>query len=309
MSEEAVVGPLVHVGTSGWNYPEWRGKFYPADLAKTRELEYVSSKFDTLEINSSFYRLMRVSTYRKWGGEVPSNFQYAVKGWRQITHYSRLKDVRDWVAVFLDSGPLALEKKLGPLLWQLPPSLQFDAQVLETFLAELPRTMGEAREMAASAPAHGSKDNSDATSAGDTKPQAPEDQGAPTQTALVEKYPPLPPAPADQPVRHAVEPRSAGFGSAEALALFRKYNVALVQADIAGRYPTFRDVTSDLVYVRLHGSPRLYYSNYSTEVLEDWATKVKQWRSEGRDTYFYFDNTAAGWAPVNAEQIIQMVGG
>ena len=315
MSEEAAVGPLVRVGTSGWNYPEWRGGFYPEGLAKTRELEYVSGIFDTLEINSSFYRLMRVSTYRKWGDGTPEGFQYAVKGWRQVTHYSRLKNPRENVAKFLDSGPLALETKLGPLLWQLPPSLQFDAQLVEDFLAVLPKTMGEARELAASAPPPPPKDEAKAAPAletvtGDAAARADQvgsDPGS-GQGELFAKYPPLPSAPDSQVIRHALEPRSAGFGTPEALALLRKYNVAMVQADIAGRYPTFRDVTSDMVYVRLHGSPRLYYSDYSPEVLEEWAGRVRQWRDEGLRTYFYFDNTAAGAAPKNALSLIDMIG-
>lgn len=285
MVDSFLPGP-VRIGTSGWNYPEWRGKFYPEKLARTKELTYAASQLNTLEINSSFYRLMLPSTYRKWGCETPDGFQFAVKGWRQITHYSRLKNVGKPVADFLGSGVLGLEQKLGPLLWQLPPSLQFDAAVVEDFLALLPRTMGEARNQAASATQTGARPSS-------TTP---------------DRYPSLPPAPDDQPIFHALEPRSQGFGSPAAIELLRKYNVALVVADTAGRYPQFDQVTAELIYVRLHGSPRLYFSNYSESQLDQWAASVRRWRATGHSVYFYFDNTGAGHAPVNARQLAHLVG-
>lgn len=305
MSDD-ISSPTVHIGTSGWNYPEWRGKFYPAGLAKTRELEYVSHQFDTLEINSSFYRLMRASTYEKWANGTPDHFLYSVKGWRGITHFKKLVNATENLAMFFDSGVLALGTKLGPILWQLPPSLGFNAEVLESFLASLPRTVGEARTLGATAPPPPSKASAAAT-ASDSSASVP--TPAPVQSSLLAPEPSPFVAADDQPLRYAVEPRSAGFDSPEALAIFEKHNVALVMADIAGRYPQFREVTADLVYVRLHGSPRVYYSNYSEAALEEWAARIKQWRSEGRDTFFYFDNTAAGWAPVNAHQLIEMVGG
>ncbi len=277
--------PLVNIGVSGWNYGNWRGKFYPEGLAKTRELEYMTTQFNTLEVNSSFYRLMSPNTWRKWGNEAPSAFQYSVKGWRQITHYSRLKDSDQHLATFLDSGPLQLEDKLGPFLWQLPPSLKFDAEVLDTFLGSLPRTFGEARAVAANA--------------------EPPPEGTRQPKTI---YPNLEPAPADRVIRHVLEPRSEGFGSPEALAILREQGVALVHSDIAGRYPTFDENTTDLEYVRLHGSPRLYFSSYADNVLQEWAARIKEWLAEGKRTYFYFDNTGAGAAPLNAQELVRLVG-
>ena len=277
-------GPLVNIGISGWTYGNWRGKFYPEGLPQAQELEYAATQFNTLEINSSFYRLMRPNTWRKWGNETPEAFQFSVKGWRQLTHYSKLANTRPFLAKFLDSGPLLLENKLGPFLWQLPPSLKFDASLLETFLASLPTTFKAARELAASA------------------------EPAPPVTRQPKTiYPALEPADENCPIRHVLEPRAEGFDSEEALAILRKYNVALVHSDIAGRYPTFDQDTTNLQYVRLHGSPRLYFSSYSDQVLKEWATRVKEWRARGWQTYFYFDNTGAGAAPDNARELVRLV--
>ncbi len=274
---------LVHIGTSGWNYREWRGKFYPAGLPAADELEYTANQFNTIEINSSFYRLTNPNTWRKWAGATPPGFQYAVKGWKDITHRARLKNAEQPLATFFNSGPLLLEDRLGPFLWQLPPSLKFDLQVLQDFLALLPQTMGQARALAATAP--------------------------PPPAATREPkvlYPALPATPDTQVLRHALEPRSEGWDSPEALELFDRYNVALVQSDIAGRYPTYPDLTSGMVYVRLHGSPRLYFSNYSEEFLQEWASKVVAWRDSGRQVYIYFDNTGAGHAPNNALRLMEL---
>lgn len=278
---------LLHVGTSGWNYPEWRGKFYPKGLAQAKELGYIAERFDTLEINSSFYRLMRPSTYEKWARAVPDGFTFAVKGWKQITHMRRLKNAGPDVARFFGSGVRALGAKMGPILWQLPPSLKFDGDVLEEFLNGLPKTFGEMQELAASAP--------------------PPPTDGPEQDTLLP--PDVATAPADRRMQYALEPRSATFSDPEAAEILRKYDVAMVIADTAGRYPQFDEVTADLVYVRLHGSPRLYFSNYSQDVLAGWAQEARGWIAQERQVYFYFDNTGAGWAPQNALTLQRLVTG
>ncbi len=280
----------INIGTSGWNYPEWRGKFYPKGLPQTKELAFMAEQFDTLEINSSFYRLMLPSTFEKWAAAVPPTFSYAVKGWKNITHMRRLKNVGNDLAMFFSSGMMALKGQLGPILWQLPPSLKFDADVLDTFLASLPKTYGEARELGATAPPPAKKDAD--------KPGA--------QPALIDLDATDEAALGSMPLHYAVEPRSEGFGSAEAVEIFKKYDTALVMADTGGRYPQFDEVTASLVYVRLHGSPRMYYSKYSDEALQEWADKALAWKHDGLQTYFYFDNTAGGWAPYNAQTLEQM---
>lgn len=282
---------LVHIGTSGWNYPEWRGKFYPPGLVQAQELSFISNVFDTLEINSSFYRLMLPKTFEKWERSVPDGFEFAVKGWKNITHMRRLRNCADDLAVFFSSGVMALAATMGPILWQLPPSLTFDADVLEVFLGTLPRTYGEAQEMGRNAPPPAVKDRD--------KPGA--------QPALIDLSSPTCPGLSEKPLRYALEPRSAGFGTDQALEILKENNVALVMADTAGRYPQFDEVTADFVYIRLHGSPRMYFSNYSEATLSNWAEKIRTWRASGLSTWCYFDNTGAGHAPYNAQSLAKMV--
>src|SRR6266545_1907880 len=119
-----------YVGVSGWSYRHWRGIFYPKDLPRKRELEYVSSEFGSIEINGTFYSLQRATTFRRWYEAVPDDFIFAVKGHRFITHFRRLKDVEVLLANFFASGVLRLGKKLGPILWQLPPHFKFDQERL-----------------------------------------------------------------------------------------------------------------------------------------------------------------------------------
>lgn len=290
MTGEDSVG-AVRIGTSGWNYSTWRGKFYPEGLARTRELTYFGGQFDTVEINSSFYRLHRASTYEKWAAAVPDGFEFAVKGWRMLTHMRRLRNIGDDLASFFNSGVLQLRDKLGPLLWQLPPSLKYDHDVLAEFLAQLPKTYGDAAELARSA----------------SPPPSGDTPEAETQPTLIDMTPPEPPGLADMPLRYALEPRNAGFDSPEALALLKEYDIALVMSDMNGRHPEYRQTTGDLVYVRLHGAPRVYFSNYSDQTLEEWAARIRTWRDEGRTTYCYFDNTGAGWAPYNAHTLQKFV--
>ncbi len=136
------------IGTSGWRYPPWRGAFYPAGLAQRRELEHLSRRVSSIEINGSFYALQRPENYRSWAAEAPDDFVFAVKGGRFITHLKQLREVEAPLANFFASGVLALGPKLGPILWQLPPRMRFDAERLAAFLALLPRTTGAAARLA-----------------------------------------------------------------------------------------------------------------------------------------------------------------
>src|SRR3954468_7935942 len=140
----------LRIGISGWRYPGWRGKFYPADLAQRRELEFASRTFNSVEINGSFYSLQLPSSYQRWYAETPSQFLFSVKGPRFITHMKKLRDAERPLANFFASGVLALREKLGPILWQLPPNLGFDADRLSRFFDLLPRTTEEAARLARS---------------------------------------------------------------------------------------------------------------------------------------------------------------
>jgi len=127
----------VHVGCSGWVYRHWKGLFYPADLPQKRWFEFYSSEFDTVEINASFYRLPLATTFEGWRAKAPPGFRYAVKANRFLTHMKKLLDceapLAEFVALAARLGPT-----LGPILYQLPPSLHKDLGRLDAFLARLP---------------------------------------------------------------------------------------------------------------------------------------------------------------------------
>ena len=127
---------MVWVGTSGYNYPEWKGSFYPADLAAKKMLPYYAARFPTVEINYTFYRMPTEKLVAGWAEQVPSPYQFTLKAPRRITHDSRLKDT-DAVARFCEVAA-TLGDKLGTLLFQLPPFLRKDLALLDAFLPQLP---------------------------------------------------------------------------------------------------------------------------------------------------------------------------
>ena len=211
------------MGISGWSYPGWRGDFYPEGLVQRRELEYAAQRMTSIEINGSFYSLQRPSSYAAWRDQTPDDFVFAVKGGRFITHMKKLADVEVPLANFYASGVLALGAKTGPYLWQLPPSLGYDAARLASFFDLLPRTLAEAARLAEG---HDAK--------------VPDDRALTTTEV-------------DLPLRHALEVRHRSFTDPELLDLLREHDVALVVADTAGRWPLIEEPTSDHMYVRLHG--------------------------------------------------------
>lgn len=125
----------LYVGTSGWNYPDWREEFYPPGLKARDYLGYYARHFRTVEVNYSFYHQPTPRTYRHWAAQVPDDFVFALKASRFITHIRRLRDAGDAWRRFVDNA-LELGERLGPVLLQLPPSLRPDPGVLEAFLEE-----------------------------------------------------------------------------------------------------------------------------------------------------------------------------
>jgi uncharacterized protein YecE (DUF72 family) len=264
---------VARVGISGWRYPTWRGVFYPKELRQRDELRYVADRLTTVEINGSFYALQRPRNYEAWYAETPAQFVFSVKGPRFISHMKKLHDVEIPLANFYASGVLALREKLGPILWQLPPNLGFDQSRLAQFFAMLPRTTFAAARLAKR-----------------------------HEERLADRA--LTRADADRPLRYALEVRHESYQKAEFVELMRDHDVALVIADTAGRWPLFHDVTSDIMYVRLHGDQELYVSGYSSEALTMWAERIRGWTAAGRDVFAYFDNDVKVRAPFDAIQLL-----
>jgi uncharacterized protein YecE (DUF72 family) len=130
--------PQIRVGTSGWHYDHWVGRFYPAELKKSDWLGFYMQHFDTVEINNTFYHLPKETSIKRWHKQAPKGFIYTVKANRYITHIKRLKDTREEVERFFERiKPLGVN--LGPVLYQLPPGLNKDAKLLADFLALLPK--------------------------------------------------------------------------------------------------------------------------------------------------------------------------
>jgi uncharacterized protein YecE (DUF72 family) len=125
------------VGTSGWQYRDWRGAFYPDRLPQREWLRYFASRFPTVEVNNSFYRLPEAATFRRWREETPPGFLVTVKASRYVTHIRRLRDARESVELFW-SRARELGDKLGPVLFQLPPRFQADIGLLRDFVGVLP---------------------------------------------------------------------------------------------------------------------------------------------------------------------------
>jgi uncharacterized protein YecE (DUF72 family) len=268
----------IRIGLSGWRYAGWRGNFYPKGLVQRKELAYAAERFSTIEVNGSFYSLQRPASYASWRDDTPDDFVFALKGGRFITHMKRLRDVDEALANFFASGPLALGDKLGPVLWQLPARTRFDADVLDAFLSRLPRTSGEAADLARH---HDAK--------------LPADRALTTALTQVR-------------LRHAIEPRDLSFGDPAAIDLLRRHDVGLVVSDAGDKWPRFEEVTSDLVYVRLHGAEELYTSGYAPQALDEWAARISSWAGQGLDVLVYFDNDAKVHAPYDALALMDRLG-
>ena len=133
------------VGTSGYNYPEWKGSFYPADLPAKKMLPYYAARFPTVEINYTFYRMPTEKLVAGWAGQTPSPYKLTLKAPRRITHDKRLKDVGEDVKFFCEVAG-TLGEKLGTLLFQLPPFQRKDLTVFDAFLGELPPNVRAAFE-------------------------------------------------------------------------------------------------------------------------------------------------------------------
>jgi uncharacterized protein YecE (DUF72 family) len=285
----------LNIGISGWRYAPWRGIFYPADLPQRCELEFAARMFSSIEINGSFYNLQRPESYARWYDSTPDHFSFSVKAPRYITHILRLRDIETPLANFFASGLFNLREKLGPLLWQFPPSFRFDPKLFGEFLQRLPHDTEAASALARRHDAHV------------------------TGRAIlhIDKK---------RPLRHAVEIRNNSFVDAQFIDLLREHRVALVFADTAGKWPYYEDLTADFVYLRLHGDVELYASGYTDAALDRWAQRIRAWHGgaeprdarlisdrpapsrKARSVYCYFDNDIKVKAPFDAASLQRKLG-
>ncbi len=236
----------VRIGTAGWSIPRESAGEFPGE--GTHLVRY-SGALNCAEINSSFYRPHQQSTWERWRDSVPGGFQFSVKAPRAITHDAVLQCSPEILSAFLEQAG-ALEDKLGPLLFQLPPSLQFAAKTATEFL-----------------------------------------------TMLRKQF--------EKPV--AWEPRHPSWFGEEATRVMNEFQIARVAADPAcvpeAALPAG---SSELVYFRLHGSPRRYYSSYEDGYLAALAEQLRKRRERG-NVWCIFDNTASGAAIRNALQVNRLV--
>ncbi len=235
---------MLRIGCAGWTIPKQHASAFASEGS---HLARYAHRFNAVEINSSFHRPHRRSTYERWAASVPDDFLFAVKLPREITHKRKLVDIEEPLVAFLEQAR-GLGAKLGPLLVQLPPSFQFDPKVARPFFALLR-------------------------------------------------------------VHHAgdivCEPRHATWFTPQAEALLAKFRAARVAADpapapeaaVPGGWRRLR-------YLRLHGAPRVYYSDYSSEQIADVALRL---RSEPTSAWCIFDNTAHGHAIGSAVALQEMI--
>jgi len=245
--ESARAPGSIRVGTSGWSYDHWDSEFYPKGVSQAKRLGYYATRFPTVEINASFYRLPTEGAVRGWHDTAPNHFRFAVKGSRLITHYHRLTDVDDLVATFMERVS-ALKTYLDVVLWQLPPTLERDDDLLDAFLRTLPRSN----------------------------------------------------------VRHAIEFRNTSWLAEDVFGILRSHRAANVHIS-SSDMPKNLTVTTDFVYVRLHGLEG-YQHDYSRGQLRPWAEFLREQHRQGRNGYVYFNNDARARAPRNALTLMEMLG-
>lgn len=266
------------IGISGYDYRGWKDTFYPPGVPRHSWLAFASRIFDSIELNGTFYSLKSPATFERWADAVPAEFCFAIKGGRFITHNLKLRNCETALGNFFASGILALGRKTGPFLWQLPATYQFEAARLDTFMRALPRDSRDAERVARR---HDHRLR----------------RGALVRSSEQVGY------------RHAFEVRHPSYFCDEFYDLLRRHECAFVIADTAGKFSYAEQVTADFAYVRLHGSSMLYASDYTDEELASWAAKVRTWTNHVNklDAYVYFDNDAKVHAPYNAMQLADLL--
>ena len=209
-------------------------------------LAFYYERFDSVELNNTFYRLPTQVALENWRDSTPREFCFAAKGSRFLTHMKKLKDPDQGLKRFFDAIEV-LGKKLGPVLFQLPPNWEVDIDRFEYFLKVLPKHH-----------------------------------------------------------RYAFEFRNPTWNVKNIYELLASHRAGYCIFDLAG-FQSPIEVTTDLVYVRLHGPGGKYQGSYSDEALSEWAHRIRKWRREHKSVYIYFDNDQAGYAAHNALKLRQLL--
>lgn len=240
----------LYVGTSGWSYKHWHGIFYPQDLKPDKYLEYYTTRFSCVELNSCFYHLPQKKTIDGWIIRTPGSFIFCLKLSRFITHQMKLLNVDEALQKFFGVFE-GMKEKMGPILVQLPPQLSYDEPRIVYFLELLKKQYNQ--------------------------------------------------------YRFAIEIRNKTWINDNFFDLLGQNAVAFVIADSGKRYPYHEAVTTDFVYLRLHGREQLYASDYSENDLQQYADKISGWLNDGKEVWVFFNNDYHGYAVKNAEKLKDLV--
>lgn len=244
--------PQIRVGIGGWNFAPWRGRFFPDGLPQARELHYASRQLSSIEINGTFYRHQPDSSFAKWATETPEDFIFAVKAHRATTHGKILAEAGPAIERFLGSGLATLGRKLGPILWQFPPTRKFDVFQASAFLDLLPAE----------------------------------------QAGIA--------------LRHAIEARHPSFDDPAWGDLLRKRGVARVIVD-RDEQTLHLEQTAGFVYARLQRNSAEAPEGYASAALDEWAEKIRHWRSAGADCFVYFISGEKAFAPRAAVALMERI--
>lgn len=244
------------IGTSGWHYYDWKGKFYSEDLPSKDWLSYFVQKFETVEINTSFYHFTKPKTFLKWKTIIQQTkvkkFLFALKLHRLFTHIRRLNLQKEDERILQETltSYTLLGKYLGPILIQLPPSFKKDLDRLEKFLQIFRKIAGKKRFLL------------------------------------------------------AIEFRHRSWLEKEVYQFLKKKKIAFVISD-SPKWPTEIVKTDDFVYLRFHGRPQIFRSQYSKDYLKDYIKKIKKLKP--KTLFVYFNNDVGGAAVVNAKEFQDLI--
>lgn len=239
----------IYIGTSGWSYNHWQGVLYPPRAASRERLACYVARYNTVEVNNTFYRWPRDEVFESWREQVPPGFRMTIKASRALSHSKRLLEPEQWTVRMAHSME-HLGEKLGVGLVQLPPGMARDDLRLAFFLKQLPAGL-----------------------------------------------------------KTAIEFRHPSWNCAEVFSLLEAHNVAYCIMSGAN-LPCVLRATASFIYLRLHGPSEhhLYAGSYSDDDLRWWAERIREWQSDGKEIWAYFNNDGEGHAVRNADTLKHFAG-